>query len=241
MNDMADGAVCGPTSCDAETGAPRVLAAKQSASLKVEIVSDAICPWCYVAKRHFESALTQLPQGVKVSVHWLPFELNPDMPVGGKDRRAYRSAKFSSWENSQKLDAEVATAGAQAGLRMRHDLMQRTPNTFNAHRLIWLAGQEGVQDTIVEALFGAYFVEGRDVGNVDVLIDIASRGGIAHDRVQAFFAGHEGVAEVSKAARSASQSGISGVPTFIINGQPAFSGALRAEAMLTHLLGALAA
>jgi predicted DsbA family dithiol-disulfide isomerase len=243
MIGLAQGAVSGSTSCDSESLPPSVLEAKKKkASLKVGIVSDVICPWCYVGKRNFERALAKVPEEVKVAVHWLPFELNPDMPVEGKDRRTYRSAKFGSWEHSQKLDAQVSGAAAQVGLRMRHDLMLRTPNTFKAHRLIWLAGQEGVQDAVVEALFRAYFVEGRDVGDVDVLTDIAvNSGGIARDRARAFFAGKDGVAEVSEAALSARRGGLSGVPTFVINGQSAFSGALRPELMLTHLLSAVTA
>lgn len=239
MNDLAHGAICGPTSCDLETSAPSVPAAKKSPLLKVEIVSDAICPWCYVAKRNFECAVAKLPEGVKVSVHWLPFELNPDMPVEGQDRHAYRSAKFGSWDHSQTLDAQVSAAAAQAGVGMRHDLMLQTPNTFSAHRLIWLAGQEGVQDAVVEALFSAYFVEGRDVGDVGVLIEIGTSVGIARDRAQAFFAGQVGVEEVSEAALSARRGGISGVPTFLINGQRAFSGAQRPDRMLAHLLSAI--
>ena len=159
MNDLAHGAVCGLASCDTETSPSRVGDAKRSTSLMVEIVSDAICPWCFVAKRNFEAAVAKLPEGVKMSVRWLPFELNPDMPVEGNDRRAYRSAKFGSWAHSLELDAQVSAAAARAGISMRHDLMQRTPNTFKAHRLIWLAGQEGVQDAVVEALFGATAVQ----------------------------------------------------------------------------------
>jgi predicted DsbA family dithiol-disulfide isomerase len=208
-------------------------------TIKVEIVSDAICPWCYVAKRNFESAVAQLPEGVAVSVHWLPYELNPNMPVEGKDRREYRSAKFGSWERSQALDAQVSTAAAQAGLTMRHDLMVRTPNTMKAHRLIWLAGQEGVQDAIAEALFSAYFVEGRDVGDLDTLIDIASAAGIARNRAQAYFASDEGVAEIAEHLLSARLGDVASVPTFIIDGQVAFSGALRPELMLEHLLAAV--
>jgi predicted DsbA family dithiol-disulfide isomerase len=239
MNDLAHGTVCGPASSGIEASPSPVQDAKKSTSLLVEIVSDAICPWCFVAKRNFERAVTKLPEGVKMSVRWLPFELNPDMPVEGIDRRAYRSAKFGSWARSQELDAQVSAAAAQAGIRMRHDLMQQTPNTFKAHRLIWLAGQEGVQDAVVETLFGAYFVEGRDVGEINVLVNIAAGASIARERAQAFFSGNQGVAEVSASVLAARRRGISGVPTFMINGTTAFSGAQRPELMLTQLLGAV--
>lgn len=240
MNTLETDTVCGPTGCDTANSRVGATAAMASTALSIEIVSDAICPWCYVAKRNFERAVSQLPDGTSVSVHWLPFELNPDMPVEGKDRRAYRSAKFGSWEHSQRLDEQVSAAASQAGLGMRHDLMQRTPNTFKAHRLIWLAGNKGVQDAVVEALFSAYFVEGRDVGDVDVLVDLATGAGIERVRAQAFFASTEGVEEVSESALAARRGGISGVPTVVISGQPAFSGAQRPELMLAHLKSAMA-
>jgi predicted DsbA family dithiol-disulfide isomerase len=213
--------------------------AAKTKTLSVEIVSDAICPWCYVAKRQFERAVARLPNDVAVSVHWKPFELNPDMPVEGMDRVAYRSRKFGSWEYSQKHDAQVTAAAAQAGLTMRHDLIKRTPNTFNAHRLIWLAEQEGVQDAAVEGLFGAYFVEGRDVGDNGVLADLAAAAGIDRARASVFLAGTEGADEVAKAEAASKRSGMNGVPTFVINGRPAFSGAQRAELMLAHMLDAV--
>jgi predicted DsbA family dithiol-disulfide isomerase len=208
-------------------------------TLSIDIVSDAICPWCYVAKRQFERAAARLPTDVKLSVRWKPFELNPDMPPEGLDRVAYRSRKFGSWEHSQKLDAQVTAAAAQAGLTMRHDLMARTPNTFNAHRLIWLGEKEGVQDVVVEALFSAYFVEGRDVGDKAVLTDIAVAAGINRERAQSFLAGAEGSDEVSEAELVSQRGDLNGVPTFIINGKPAFAGAQRADLMLEHMLKAL--
>jgi len=178
---------------------------------------------------------------VAVSVHWKPFELNPDMPVEGMDRVAYRSRKFGSWEYSQKLDAQVTAAAAQAGLRMRHDLMKRTPNTFNAHRLIWLAEQEGLQDAVVEGLFSAYFVEGGDLGDKGVLLDLAAAAGIDRARASVFLAGTEGADEVAEAEAAVKRSGMNSVPTFVINGRPAFSGAQRAELMLAHMLDAVGA
>ena len=161
------------------------------------------------------------------------------MPVEGMDRVAYRSRKFGSWEYSQKLDAQVTAAAVQAGLTMRHDLIKRTPNTFNAHRLIWLAEQEGVQDAVVEGLFSAYFVEGRDVGDKEVLADLAAAAGIDRARASVFLAGTEGADEVAEAEAASKRSGINGVPTFVINGRPAFSGAQRAELMLAHMLDAV--
>lgn len=207
-------------------------------AVSVEVVSDAICPWCFVAKRRLESALALLPGDVAVSVRWRPFELNPQMPPEGMDRVAYRSRKFGSWERSRELDAQVAAVGAQEGIGFRHDLIRRTPNTFQAHRLVWPAEREGVQDAAVEAIFRAYFVEGRDIGDPAVLAELAAGAGITRERAEAFLAGDEGADAVAQAELEAQKRGVSGVPTFVVGGEPAFSGAQRAELMAAHLLAA---
>lgn len=153
------------------TGAPPAAldhfrpASGAKATLAIEVISDAICPWCWIAKRRLDSAIAAIAPDVTASVTWRPFELNPEMPKGGVDRRAYRSAKFGSWQHSRALDAQVAAAGRLEGLVFNHDKMERTPNTVDAHRLILLAGQQGKQDVVVEGLFAAYFDEGRDVGD----------------------------------------------------------------------------
>ncbi len=176
-----------------------------------------------------------------VAVRWRPFELNPHMPPEGMDRVAYRSRKFGSWQRSRELDAQVAAVGAQEGIAFRHDLIRRTPNTFQAHRLVWLAEREGVQDAAVETVFRAYFVEGRDIGDPAVLADLAVGAGIARERAAAFLASDEGADEVAEAERDAQRRGISGVPTFVVDGEPVFSGAQRAGLMAARLLAAVRA
>lgn len=168
-------------------------------------------------------------------VTWRPFELNQHMPKAGMDRRAYRSRKFGSWAQSQRLDAEVATVGAQEGLAFHHERMMRTPNTFDAHRLIWLAGREGVRDAVVEALFRAYFTDGRDISDPLMLAEVASGAGIDADRAQAFLANDDGAADVSGAEMSAHGLGVSGVPAFMVDGRELFTGAQRAELMASQL------
>ena len=142
MSEVLEGAVCGVDGC---TPAPLDhfgLASGAKATLAIEVISDAICPWCWVAKRRLDSAIAALAPDVTATVTWRPFELNPEMPKAGVDRRAYRSAKFGSWQHSQALDAQVAAAGRSEGLVFNHDKMERTPNTVDAHRLIRLAGQQ---------------------------------------------------------------------------------------------------
>ena len=133
-------------------------------TLRLDVVSDAICPWCYIGKRRLAAALPLLAAaGLELAVRWRPFQLNPDMPEEGIPRRSYRIAKFGSWARSQELDARVAAVGAAEGLEFRHELMARTPNTLAAHVLIdaaYAAGGADLQDRTVEALFAAYFTQG---------------------------------------------------------------------------------
>src|SRR3954470_6998320 len=203
----------------------------------LEVVSDAICPWCYVGKRRLAKALALLAQdGLTFAVRWLPFQLNPDMPKGGVDRLAYRTRKFGSWERSQALDARVAAVGAGEGLAFRHDLMARTPNTFDAHRL---AGREGAQDAAVDGLFAAYFVEGRDIGEPGVLADVAAAAGLDRARVLAMLGGEEGAAEVAAEERATRRLGVEAVPTFLLDGRPLVAGAQEPALLAAELRDAV--
>jgi predicted DsbA family dithiol-disulfide isomerase len=239
MNDViVEGAVCGVDGCSTSPVTevlPKTVDKDARLVHDLTIVSDVICPWCFVAKRNLEKALELAGTDLAVKITWRPFELNPGMPKEGLNRREYRSQKFGSWEKSQTLDAQVASAGKLAGITFRHDLMERTPNTFNAHRLIWLAGKEGVQDAVVEALFRAYFVEGRDVGDTKVLAEIAKQAGLSGPVVAAFLEGTAGTEEVRLEAQTAKMGGISGVPTFILDGEELFSGAMKPELMAARL------
>ena len=206
------------------------------AGLRIDIVSDAICPWCYIGKRQLERALATLAQeGLHFSVHWNPFQLNPDMPKEGRDRVAYRAQKFGSAEKARELDERVATAAANVGLSFRQDLMLRTPNTLDAHRLIWLAGREAKQDAVMEAVFAAYFTQGRDIGDRDVLADCAALGGMDRAAVADFLAGDVAAQEMLAADRAAREAGVNGVPSFFLDGYGLYSGAMPAETMAEAL------
>jgi predicted DsbA family dithiol-disulfide isomerase len=200
---------------------------------------DVICPWCYVGKRRMERALAMIDANARIHVSWLPFELNPDMPKEGMERREYRMRKFGSWERSQAMDAQLAALGTQEGLEFRYDAIARTPNTFAAHRLIALARHNVGQDVIVEALFRAYFGEGRDIGNSDVLADIAASVGMDRTNVAAFLKSEEGAAEVRYNENAAHSAGISGVPAFILDGRPLLVGAHPPEIIASALRNAL--
>lgn len=188
----------------------------QDPSLRLEIVSDTICPWCYIGKRRLGRALGQLAaEGVGFELLWRPFQLNPTMPVEGVDRRSYRTGKFGSWERSQALDAQVAAAGAEDGLVFRHDLMARTPNTVASHALIHLAHELGgaeLQDRVVEALFAAYFTRGRNVGDPAVLADLAEVTGMDRARAATWLADPASGAAVRRDEELARRLDLHGVP-----------------------------
>ncbi len=203
---------------------------------RIDIVSDTICPWCYIGKRQLERALATLAaEGLKFQVHWNPFQLNPDMPKEGRDRASYRAWKFGSAEKAAALDQRIIEAAAGVGLAFRTDLMTRTPNTIDAHRLIWFAGQNGVQDAAMEAVFKAYFVAGRDVGDHSVLADCAAEAGLSRQEVLNFLAGDLADAEMRAADQAAREAGVSGVPSFFLDGYSLFSGAMPAETIATAL------
>ncbi len=154
-------------------------------NLSVEVISDVICPWCFIGKRRLEKAVGDYEK--PVTVRWHPFQLNPAMPKEGISRREYRIGKFGSWERSMQLDANIIAVGKEEGIHFDFDRMERTPNTSDAHRLIWLADKEGIQDAVVEALFLAYFTDGRDTSNQKTLIEVVAEASIDRKRLRCRF------------------------------------------------------
>ena len=201
-----------------------------AAAGRIDVISDAICPWCWIGKRQLERALAVLAgEGLRFDVHWNPFQLNPDMPKEGRDRAAYRLWKFGSAEKSAALDRRVTEAAAGVGLAFQLDRQTRTPNTILAHRLIWFAGQKGVQDAAMEAVFKAYFIDARDIGDTAVLVGCAVEAGLNRAETEAFLAGDLADQEMRAADAAARQAGVSGVPSFFLDGYSLFSGAMPAE------------
>lgn len=241
ITEDATGAACTPEGCDAPTAAPTGAAALPAddgpGAGQLDIVSDAICPWCWIGKRQLDAALEELAarDGLRFEVRWRPFQLNPGMPPEGVDRRRYRERKFGSLERSRQLDAQVAEAGRAVGLEFRHDRMARTPSTVEAHRLIRLAEPTGRQGAVVEAIFRAYFQEGRDIGDRATLAAIGAEAGLDAATLDAFtegFAAREEVLAEDHALRGA---GLSGVPSFILDRHLLFSGAVPASQMAAAL------
>lgn len=199
-------------------------------NLTVDVISDVICPWCYIGKRRLEKAIAAVD--VQVSVRWHPFQLNPTMPKEGISRREYRTRKFGSWERSLELDANVIAVGEAEGIHFAFDKSERTPNTVDAHRLIWFAGQHGCQDAVVEALFRAYFTEGKDIGNQQTLIDVASESGLDRKATETMLKSEAGLEAIAQAGKRSQRHQVDGVPFFIINNAITLSGAQAPETFL---------
>ncbi|MGZ2257859.1 DsbA family oxidoreductase [Roseobacter sp. A03A-229] len=193
-------------------------------AIKLDIMSDPICPWCYIGKTHLDKALAEHP-GHPFQIEWHPFQLNPEMPRDGMDRRAYLEGKFGGKEGAVRAYAPVVEHAEAAGLKIDFEGMQRTPNTLDAHRLIHWAGIEGRQTAAVAALFEAYFVEARDIGDHDVLADIAD--GIEMDAavVRKLLKSDADTDDIRARDAHSRSMGVTSVPTFIVAGQHAVPGA----------------
>ena len=199
---------------------------------RIDVISDVICPWCYIGKRQLERALDLLEQQhLRFTVAWHPFQLNPDMPREGVDRAQYRIAKFGSLERSRQMDQRITETAATVGLEFHLEKLMRTPNTVNAHRVIRLGAQKGVQDDVVESLFYGYFCAGADIGDSKTLAELGHKGGLDYEEVLAMLASDEGKREVLAGDEKAHHCGIQGVPSFALQGHVLFSGAVPGEEM----------
>ncbi|WP_050927699.1 DsbA family oxidoreductase [Aestuariivita boseongensis] len=193
-------------------------------TIKLDILSDPICPWCYIGKAHLDQALAQVPDH-PFMIEWHPFQLNPDMPEGGMDRRAYLEGKFGGKDGAVRAYAPVVEHAEKAGLKIQFEKMQRTPNTLDAHRLIHWAGIEGRQTAAVSALFKAYFEEGRDIGDHEVLADIADAIEMDAAVILRLLASDSDRDEIRARDAHSRKMGVNSVPTFIVAGKHAVPGA----------------
>ena len=204
-----------------------------SEPISIDVYSDVVCPWCYIGKRRLEQALMGLgEQNVAVTPTWRAFQLNPDMPAAGMARKDYVETKFGGPERATQIYARVAAVGNEVGIPFQFEKIERQPNTINAHRLIRLAGEQGQQDAVAEALFRAFFLEFLDIGNVATLSEIAASAGLNREAVYAYLSSDQGAAAAQQEDAVARQLGITGVPFFVFGGKYAVSGAQSAEVLL---------
>lgn len=202
----------------------------------LDIVSDVMCPWCYIGKRRLEKALDQI-DGVEVDIRWRPYQLDPTLPKEGRDRRQYLEAKFGGPERAKEIYGRVEQAGADEGLAFNFGAIAVSPNTIDAHRVIRWSANDGdaVQDKLVERLFELYFMEGANIGDHSVLIAAAEAAGMDGPVVAALLATNEDVDAVTQEIATAQQMGVTGVPCFIIDNKYAVMGAQEPG----HIAGAI--
>lgn len=199
--------------------------------VKLDILSDPICPWCFIGKALLDRALAERPDH-PFTIEWHPFQLNPDMPAGGMDRREYLETKFGGKEQAVRAYMPVHEAAEKAGLKLDLGGIRRTPNTLNAHRLIHWAGIEGKQQAVVSFLFDAYFRQGKDIGDTEVLVEIAERAEMEGAAIRRLLEGDADAEDIRARDAHARERGVNGVPTFIVANRHVLTGAQPTELWL---------
>lgn len=204
--------------------------------MKLDIISDTVCPWCFIGKKRMEAAMAELDD-ITFDVMWRPFQLNPDMPAEGMDRRAYMRQKFGSDHGgkSSPVYQSILDNGTECGIAFDFEKIEKMPNTLDSHRLVRWAYSTGKQDAVVENLFRAYFEQARDISDRAVLVDVAQQSGMDGELVGTLLDRGADVELVQKEDETARGMGVSGVPCFLINGQFMLTGAQDTETFV-HLL-----
>lgn len=199
--------------------------------MRIDVVFDTVCPWCYLGTRRLATALAHRP-GVAVDLRYHPFLLNPDMPTGGIDRKVYLERKFGGLHRARRVLDAVAAAADGTGTRFDFDAIRRMPNSVDSHRLLKVAEGVGRFDQTLEALFQAFFTQGRDIGDHAVLRAVAAAVGVPDAPVAQAFERRDGVTDILAANGRAHAQGINGVPTFVFNGRYAIAGAQEPDVLL---------
>ena len=196
--------------------------------MQIKIISDTVCPWCFIGKRRFERALEMRPQE-NLRVVWQPFQLNPTMPPEGLERKSYLAAKFGGPERAERQNERLCQTGREEGIEFDFSAIKRTPNTINSHRLIHFAGLAGRQEAVVEALFRGFFFDGLDLGDLDILTEIGAANGLDGNDVSRYLQSDTDRAHIQALDEKARQAGITGVPCYLFDGTFAVSGAQSPE------------
>ena len=199
--------------------------------MQINIISDTICPWCFVGKRRLEAAVAQRPN-LALEVSWHPFQLNPGTPIDGMDRAAYIQAKFGSSSYPQQMLSALNAAGESVGIDFDFGAMARVPNTIRSHCLIRWAGEADVQDAVVNILFDRYFLQQGDIGDPDLLAEVAAEAGMDGDEVRLRLDRGDDADVVAAEDAHVRTLGISGVPTFILDQKYAVTGAQEPQVLL---------
>lgn len=187
-------------------------------AVSITVTLDFICPWCLIGERRLAAAVASLPKGVVVATTWRPYEVYADFPPEGVDRRAYHTMRFGSWESSQRIDARTIEVARGDDVEFDYDVIEKIPNTFLAHRLVWFAKDHHKLTSVVDAILSGYFEHGQDIGDAITLADIAAEQGFDREQVLRFLACDEGSEEVRALEHQALAGSFQGVPNFQIGG-----------------------
>ena len=210
---------------------------------QIDVISDVVCPWCYIGQRRLAAAISKLPDddaARRSAVRWHPFQLNPDLPQSGISRKRYLEDKFGGPERARQIYARVMAAGASVGIAFAFDRIEIQPNTRDAHRLVAWAQSQGDASDLVERLFHAYFIDGRALGDHAVLAAIAGEAGLPSDAARRMLDSDEGLDAIALMDRRAREIGVQGVPFFIFNQRVAVSGAQEPDTLLDAIAQARA-
>ena len=203
--------------------------------IKLDILSDPICPWCYIGKNNLDRVLAKEPIN-PFTIEWHPFQLNPEMPLAGMNRQDYLEQKFGGKQNAYRVYSRISSTAVKAGLNLELQLIKKTPNTLNAHRLIHWAGIEGLQNSVVSALFESYFVKGEDIGDLSTLVKIGAFVGLDKDLISKLLKEDTELIEIKQRDANSRERGVTGVPTFIIANTHVLPGAQTEELWSSILL-----
>ena len=203
--------------------------------IKLDILSDPICPWCYIGKNNLDRVLAKEPNN-PFTIEWHPFQLNPEMPLAGMNRQDYLEQKFGGKQNAYRVYSRISSTAVKAGLNLELQLIKKTPNTLNAHRLIHWAGIEGLQNSVVSALFESYFVKGEDIGDLSTLVKIGASVGLDKDLISKLLKEDTELIEIKQRDANSRERGVTGVPTFIIANTHVLPGAQTEELWSSILL-----
>ncbi len=202
-------------------------------SVNIDVVSDVMCPWCYIGKKKLDEALSSLPDDVDVDIRWRPYQLDPTLPKLGKDRQAYLSEKFGGEDRAREIYSRIVDAGREENIPFEFDRIAVSPNTLDAHRVIrWAASEApGVQDRLVEILFRMFFTEGKNIGDNAVLLEAAEEAGMDRAITEGLLTGDADRTEVEQEIEVARKMGVTGVPCFILENKYAVMGAQPADVL----------
>ena len=196
--------------------------------IELDIFSDTVCPWCYIGKKRLENALNKY-KNLVIKQTWRPFQLNPGMPPDGMDRQEYLISKFGSSDAAKTVYENIYEEGVKEGINFNFDLIEVTPNSFNSHRLLALEYKADIQEKVLDDLFESYFLHGKDIGDPNILLQIAIKHNINAEEFKSYLSDQENIEPLANEAIQAKKMGINSVPTFIVNRQIVINGAQTSE------------